>query len=524
MKRFLSFLLFVLLLSLGVGALQVWKDGREGVPIHGLFSRFFERDAARRRNRPEKYTVADGPRINLKDVDVLAAMSRQRVLLARTVVPSVVSITTSKAVRRQPYMDDPLFQFFHHGRSQSAQRTFNVGSGVIVSKEGHIVTNHHVIEDMEDIEVELSDGRKKDARLIGADSTTDIAVLKIDAHDLQPLPFGDSELVEVGETVMTVGNPYGVLEESVTQGIISAKGRTNEMLSNLLQTDAAINPGNSGGPLVNVRGELIGINEAIYSQSGGWQGVGFAIPSATVRRTMDSILQTGQVIHGYLGVNLQPLTPDTARERGLPDANGALVEAVMPDSPAESAKIRSGDFIKKFNNKPVGSVEDLRRKVAEIEVNSTVPIELLRDAKTLIIDAKITEKPPAAQLAQVPRRQRSRQPSFPVNPPGGDADSSPGNGNILSAVKVAELTPAETRKLGLPAGVEGVVVQSVEANSAAAGPLKAGDVIEQINRLPVASSADYQKLAGQLPADEPVLLSIVRERVRSLVVIKPPEP
>lgn len=402
MKRFLSFLLFVLVLSAAVGALQIWKANHGGAPLPGRLGRFFGAPDETT-HRPEKYTVAAGPRIDLKEVDVLAAMSAQRVLLARAVIPSVVSITTTKTTPPPELSTkDPLFQFFHRGRRGFATPQKALGSGAIVSREGHIITNNHVVEGMDDIEVELSDGRTRKAQIIGADPATDLAVLKIDASDVQPLPFGDSDAVEVGESVMAVGNPYG-LEESVSQGIISAKGRSNEMLSdqfNLLQTDAAINPGNSGGPLVNIRGELIGINEAIFSQTGLGQGVGFAIPSGAVRRTMDEILKTGRAMHGYLGVNLRALTTEAAQEFGLPDSQGALVTAVMPDSPAARAQLQQGDFIRKFNNKPISDVQDLRRRVAAVPVDSTVSLELLRRGRLVTVEAKINERPAEAQLSR----------------------------------------------------------------------------------------------------------------------------
>ena len=269
MKRFFSFLLLLMLLCVAVAALWVWKNPRYS---HGRFdlrrSLLSMVGRGRQQWQPEKYTVAPGPYINPADVNVLAALSHQRVLLAKAVVPSVVSINTTRAARNNPQTDDPLFRFFHRNvpmpRGGGSQTEVAQGSGAIVSKEGHIVTNNHVVEGMDAIEVELSDGRRFPATLVGADPDpgADIAVLKIDADDLQPLPFGNSDDVEVGETVMAVGNPYG-LEESVTQGIISAKGRTASESTTptaLFQTDAAINPGNSGGPLVNVRGELIGIN------------------------------------------------------------------------------------------------------------------------------------------------------------------------------------------------------------------------------------------------------------------------
>jgi serine protease Do len=538
MKRFFTFLLFVLVLSITVALLQVWKLRREGGlvrnPLSGLFGGGNNADGGGRRV-PERYTVAEGPRINVNDVDVLAAMSRQRIILAKAVVPSVVSITTSKSVRSQPYENDPLFRFFHQGarRSSPGEVTTQkaLGSGVIVSKEGHIVTNNHVIEEMDEIEVELSDGTRKQARLIGTDADTDIAVLKIDTADAVPLPFGNSDVVEVGETVMAVGNPYG-FEESVTQGIISAKGRHgSENVSDLFQTDAAINPGNSGGPLVNVRGELIGINEAIYSQSGGWQGVGFAIPSLTVRRVMDGILRTGRVIKSYLGVNLQDtLTPAVAEQRGLPSNKGALVADVMAGSPAEAAHLQAGDFIQKFNGKTVGDLQDLRQFVSEVDIDKTVPVELFRAGKTITVEVQIREKPPTAQLArQQQRRGLQQQPVLPGGPsslaPPTSSDDDDGlagsDSGALAGVQVAELTGPIARHLRLPGSLQGMVVVRIDANSPAADKLQVGDVIEQVNRKPVSSLADYRRLVNGLSARGTVTLSIVRDRSRTLVVIEP---
>ena len=498
MKRFFNFLFFVALLCIAVGSLQLWQERRDGSA--GRLTRgikdFFHPETTRR--HPEKYTLADGPSIELKDVNVLAAMSRQRIALAQAVVPSVVSITTSRTVSVPDYQNDPFYQFFHRNqRPRNSQVQNQLGSGAIVSKEGHIVTNHHVIEGMDQIEVELSDGRKRAARLIGTDPDTDIAVLKIEDNNVVPLPFGNSDAVEVGETVMAVGNPYG-LEESVTQGIISAKNRPgNENGSELFQIDAAINPGNSGGPLVNVRGELIGINNAIFSKSGGWQGVGFAVPSATVRRTMDGILRTGRVIHGYLGI-----------QRALGGGPGVVVDSVVAGSPAEKAAIRPGDTIRKFNGKTVGDFDDLRRSVAEVDVDATVPVELLRGGKPLSVQARIAEAPPQqAALSRVPRLP-------PGHPPVGPQDGgslTPGGSGVLSAIHV----------LDLPSNMRGVGVAGIEPGSVLADKIQAGDIIESINQQPVSSLADYQTLTRSLPADEPVVVGLVRKRTRTLVVITP---
>ena len=508
MKRFFNFLLFVALLSIAVGALALWKERREGSvgSLRNTLHDFFDPEAGHR--RPEKYTLADGPRIDAKDVNVLAAMSRQRIALAQAVVPSVVSITTSRSVPVPEYQSDPFYQFFHRNQRQGkGPAEYQLGSGAIVSKEGHIVTNNHVIEGMDEIEVELSDGRKRAARLIGADAETDIAVLKIDDKDVVPLPFGDSDGVEVGETVMAVGNPYG-LEESVTQGIISAKNRPgNEGGSELFQIDAAINPGNSGGPLINVRGELIGINEAIFSRSGGWQGVGFAIPAATVRRTMDGILRLGRVIHGYLGIQRVPST-----------GPGVLVDSVVPGSPAEKAAIQPGDTIRKFNGRAVNNFDDLHRLVAEVDVDTTVPVELVREGQTLSVQARIAERPAAqAQLSQAPRLP----PGHPPIGPRGGGGVAPVDGGVMGAVQVREIAPQDLRTLDLPQSTHGVTVTSVGADAAAAGKLVPGDIIEAINREPVGGLTEYARLVHTLPPDEPVVVSIIRDRARTMLVITP---
>ena len=518
MKRFLNFLLFVAFLVLAVASLQLWKDRRLGLHRRweNPFARLFAAPATDHRT-PEKYTLAEGPRIDLKDVDVLAAMSRQRIVLARAVVPSVVSIVTSKTVQVPDYQRDPFYQFFRRNQRQDNGNNSRVanqlGSGAIVSKEGHIVTNNHVIEGMDEIAVKLSDGRERAARLIGTDQDTDIAVLKIDADSVTPLPFGDSEVVEVGETVMAVGNPYG-WEESVTQGIISAKGRRgSENVSDLFQIDAAINPGNSGGPLINVRGELIGINEAIFSRSGGWQGVGFAIPSNTVRRVVDGILKTGRVIHGYLGI------------QGARSEGPVLVDSVVTGSPADKAAIRAGDVIQKFNRKAVSDFDDLRRSVAEVNVDSTVPVEVVRDGKTFSVDALITEKPQNMQIAQAPRLP----PGHPAIPPraggGGRAPGitpdQEGSGGLLGAVTVREIRDGEARKLRLPDNTRGVLVTEITPESPASDKLLPGDVIETVNQQTVGGVGEYAKALQSLPKDQMVVLSIVRERSRMVVVVNP---
>src|SRR6185295_5164968 len=284
------------------------------------------------------------PTIDPKDVVGLEALNRERRALVGAIIPSVVSIKTSKkvAVRRQ-YQLDPSDFFNRNPRqfrnpNEEAMVQNSLGSGVVVTAEGHIITNNHVVDQVDEIEVQLSDGKTKKAKLIGADSVVDLAVLKIDEAGLKPLKFGDSDAVQAGDFVLAIGNPFG-FEETVTDGIISSKGRPNRVdgFGDYLQTNAAINPGNSGGPLVNLRGEIIGINTAIISRSGGSQGIGFAIPSNSVKTALESLLKNGRILRGYLGIQARPSTP------GAPDPGGVVVDDVVPNSPAADASLKRGD-------------------------------------------------------------------------------------------------------------------------------------------------------------------------------------
>ena len=338
----------------------------------------------------KKYTPAEGLRIDPKDVQVLTALDAEYSRLVAAVVPSVVSITTSRAAPAQ----DPLELFFGKGqaRGQNAQ-----GSGVIVSKEGHILTNHHVIAGMEKIEVQLTDGRRVPAQMIGTDEVTDIAVLKINAPNVVPLALGDSDAVRVGQMVFAVGNPFG-LQETVTQGIISAKGRRAFADSGVefLQTDAAVNQGNSGGPLLNLRGEIIGINSAIFSTSreGAWLGISFAIPANVARRALESVLKTGRIVRGYLGVLMQGLTPELARQLGLSDARGAVVLGVLPGSPAAGAGLRERDVIRSFNGRGITDVYVLRELLAEADLKTKVELGIVREGREMTVVAEVVEAPP----------------------------------------------------------------------------------------------------------------------------------
>jgi serine protease Do len=381
---------------------------------------------------------------------------------------------------------------------------------VIVTDEGHIITNNHVVDQVDEIEVQLSDGRTKKARLVGADSQVDLAVLKIDDPGVKPLKLADSDTVQAGDFVLAIGNPFG-FEETVTDGIISSKGRPNrtDAFGDLLQTNAAINPGNSGGPLINLRGEVIGINTAIISRSGGSQGIGFAIPSNTVRTALESLLKQGRIIRGYLGILSRALQPG---QNGA-DTEGVVVDDVVPGSPAAEAKLQKGDVIHKFNGHEVKNFPMLRSLVAQAELNKKVELEIMRGGKSLNVATQIKEQPVDYQTTGVLPRQA--QPQTPPEP-----KSQPETNGPLASIHVADLNPEMARQLDLPSNVQGVVVTSVDPDSGAA-ELQKGDVIEEINQQPVPSISDYNKMVASLDPSQPQVLSVCRHRMRSFLVLRP---
>jgi len=437
--------------------------------------------------------------------------------VARATMPGVVNISTSRTVRNQgapvsPFMNDPFFKhFFGEEYSRRFQiprerREASLGSGVIVSADGYIVTNAHVVEKADEIKVHLSDKREFSGKVVGSDPKTDIAVIKIKGKDLPVINWGDSDKIEVGEYVLAIGNPFG-LNSTVTLGIVSAVGRSNmgiEQYENFIQTDAAINPGNSGGALVNARGELIGINTAIFSRTGGYMGIGFAIPSNMAKSVMDSLIKTGKVVRGYLGVSIQDVNPKIAKQFGLDKAEGALVSDVVAGAPAEKAGIQSGDVITRYDGKPVENTTDLRNRVAETAVGKTVDVEVMRDKKPVTLKVKITEQPKDMTA--------STRESVGTD----DKDTA------LAGLSVRNLSRETTQGLNLPRGTQGVVVSEVESGSPAdeAGIL-AGDVILEINRKPLRNVDDFRRLSSALGKDDTVLLRIVRNGQRLYVAVNP---
>lgn len=501
MKNLLKFFAFVALLSLAISALYDYRlrHGRLGTL---------------QRTTPEKYTLASSPNVDPKQVASLDALNRERRALVSSVVPSVVAVKTTKkiAIERQNQLD-PFGFFFRRPRgfqnpNDEALVQNSLGSGVIATNEGHIITNNHVVDQVDEIEVQLSDGRTKKARLVGADEQLDLAVLKIDDPGVKPLKLADSDTVQAGDFVLAIGNPFG-FEETVTDGIVSSKGRPNraDVFSDLIQTNAAINPGNSGGPLINLRGEVIGINTAIISRSGGSQGIGFAIPSNTVRTALESLLKKGRIIRGYLGILMR------VSQAGQPPTSGeaVVVDQIVPGSPAEDAHLEKGDVIRKFDGHEVKSFADLRNFVSQADLNKKVELEIVRGGKPMTVATQIKEEPAGYQAGRITPQQPPTQPT-----PGEENESSGG----LGGIHVGELTPALSRQLDLPNGVHGVVVTGVDSDAGAAD-LQQGDVIEEVNQQAISSVADYNKIVQGLNDRQATVLSVCRHRVRSFLVLRP---
>lgn len=440
--------------------------------------------------------------------------------VAKAVTPAVVTVKTQSRARAQraPFFMDPFRDFFGQPdqdeeltprrRSTPQQPTpqnpqgrgrlqpSGVGSGVIVSPDGYILTNNHVVEDAEKVTVELNDKRSFVAKVVGTDPPSDVAVLKIDMSGLPTLPFGDSNQVEVGDVVLAVGNPLNV-GQTVTMGIISAKSRSTGIggqtsYEDFLQTDASINRGNSGGALVNLRGELIGIPSQILSGTGGNIGIGFAIPSAMARSVMDQLVRAGKVRRGMLGVRVRSLDADLAEQFGFKGTKGALVEVVEPGQPADQAGVKRGDIITEFQGQRIDDNSQLRNLASQTTPGSTVKFKVWRDGQERELSAKLAEM----DLAKVAEREE------PDVPGGGAA------GGILSGIKVDNLTPDLTRRLNLPETATGVVITQVdpESNAAAAG-LRQGEVIEEIARQRVTNVNEFTAALAQ-SGKKSVLLSV----------------
>jgi serine protease Do len=435
--------------------------------------------------------------ISREAIDILSKTSQAMAEVTAAVKPAIVNISSTKTIKiksmQSPFFDDPFFRRFFGDQFGQLERPrehkeSGLGSGVIVDKDGYILTNNHVIKDADEIKVKLSDKREFKGKVIGADPKTDLAVIKIDSNHLPVIKLGDSDKLKVGETVIAIGNPFG-LSQTVTSGIVSATGRANVGIADyedFIQTDAAINPGNSGGALVNVRGELVGINTAIFSTSGGYQGVGFAIPSSMAKVVMDNLINKGKVVRGWLGVSIQPVTPDLAKQFDIKDDKGALVGDVVEESPAEKADLRRGDVIIEFDGKEVTDPSSLRNSVAGTPPGKKVSLKIMRDGKIQKVDVIIAELPADMQKMR------------------GEYD------NLLKGVMVQDLTPELKKNLDIPKRIAGVVVTDVDEGSPAGGLLMQNDVIIEINRKRINSTKDYEAVVSRIKSGQDILLLVFR--------------
>jgi serine protease Do len=412
----------------------------------------------------------------------------------KNVLPSVVNISSSKVVKARHEMSqmNPFFQqFFGDGQgpfqAPRDRREKSLGSGVIVSPEGYILTNNHVVDGATEVKVTLSDKHEYDARIIGTDPKTDIAVLKIDAPNLKPVALADSSKVEVGDTALAIGDPFGV-GQTVTRGIISATGRGNlgiEDYEDFIQTDAPINPGNSGGALINDRGELVGINTAILTHSEGSEGIGFAVPANLARQVMDQILKKGKVVRAYMGILPQDVTPDMAKAFGQKEARGVVVGDVTANSPAQNGGVQRGDILLEVNGRPVANANELRMTISMMQPGTDVKLKVLREGNEHDINVKLAEMPTETAMAR----------------PHSD-DST----KALEGVQVSNLSPEMADQLGLPSSAKGVVVTDVDpSNKIADSGLRKGDVIQEVNHQPVKNVSEFQS-ALKKGGSDPLLL------------------
>jgi serine protease Do len=456
-----------------------------------------------------------------KLIDALVLQSKARAAIVKAISPAVVHISVEKSVKSDgqqlPEMfNDEFFRRFFQPRLPTPPREFRqrgLGTGSIVSPDGYILTNNHVVADADKITVKLPDGRELEAKLIGADPPTDLAVIQVQGKNLPIIKLGDSDDLDVGESVIAIGNPFG-LEQTVTAGIVSAKGRSEVGLTDyedFIQTDASINPGNSGGPLVNLRGDIVGINTAIYSRSGGNQGIGFAIPVNMARTIMKDLIAGGRVVRGFLGVVIQDVTQELASALNVEVNGGVLVSNVGPDTPAGKAGIKQGDLIVTFNGRPTKSSNALRNAVAATKPGAKIPVELVRDGKRSTVQVTIQEQPKdmSAAIGGVQRPGEEGEPEGPAT-------------EELLGMTLQPLTPDVAEQLGYK-GFTGLVVTHVTQDSPAAeARLREGVLIMQANRRPVRTVAEFKAVVDSVPSGGHILLFVrLGEFNRFLGIRKP---
>lgn len=434
------------------------------------------------------------------------------------VTPSVVTVFTTQSVKGNvvpyPFPDDALRQFFGlpTPRRRGNETLQGLGSGVIVSADGYILTANHVIANAQEIMVGLGTAlRKYKAKKIGADPGTDVGLLKIDAGNLPAITFADSDKARAGDVVLAIGNPFG-LRQTVTMGIISAVGRGGMGIvdyENFIQTDAAINMGNSGGALVDTQGKLVGINTAIFSRSGGNQGIGFAIPSNLAREVMESLREKGRVVRGYIGVSVQTLTPDLADAMKLnSEVNGALVGEITPKSPAEKAGIKSGDVITSVNGKKINDARELRLMIGAMAPGTKVQLEVNREGqnKTFGVD-----------LAEVPATEEQASPT--ASP---EEKAQPEKATVLGGVGIVDITDDIRKTLNLPKDIHGAVIAAIDpASPAAEAGLRVGDVIEEVNKQPIKAANDLVALDKKLKPNQKTLLRVWSQGRSGYIVLEP---
>jgi len=426
--------------------------------------------------------------------------------IAETVGPAVVNIDTVRMVTTQfPSFEDPIFERFFGRDFEEFRRAIpqkGTGSGFIINQEGYVLTNEHVVRKADKIKVTLSDGREFDGEVIGSDVTSDMAIVKIKADHLPTVTLGNSDELRVGEIVIAIGNPYG-LQQTVTMGVVSAKGRSiptgieGQIYRNFIQTDTAINPGNSGGPLLNIKGEVVGINTAIIPYA---QGIGFAIPINMAKKNIDDLINLGKVRRSWIGVYIQEVTPEIAKQFNQTEAKGVLVGDVVKNSPAEEVGIKTGDIIMKVNNEEVNSPEELQNKIGNIEIGKEANIEIVRNGETISFVVKISEMPTVEE-------EGSESPKEKVF-------------SVQTGLKVESVTTEIAKESGLP-WVKGLAITEVIPGSSADDMgLQSGDVILEANRIEMSSVDEWEELINKLEPGDTLLLLVFRNQHTYYVPIK----